>query len=348
MTIFNIKKLLRRLAKLLSSLYRTLFIKVKICIVSYLKARPECPPDKVKLKLFLVNKAPTCYCNVHKKPEPPEPPEPKPPKLRVENDKIFFLDGGKRETFLVGVSRREAWHRDLGIFTKDKLTWKPYSYDWYIEQVKKYRLNYFRHDAISNCDYMRKRCIEIYEKCQAVVEVTLGDGSRDLGYFDNTIAALKDLPNIVFEVWNEMKNDDDVETAYNYAKKLAKLGLICSGGAIGAGKTQYADKFFAKNPPVTIIQVHRHWPYPSKPGNDWILKYVNHGKPVGRNEYFDMGKLGPNKSRFIMEQSFKHGAKAVNYYGFRIKDLDGSLKGDSAPYYKYLEFAAEVKKQLNK
>jgi len=61
-----------------------------------------------------------------------------------------------------------------------------------------------------------------------------------------------------------------------------------------------------------------------------------------------MGKLGPNKSRFIMEQSFKHGAKAVNYYGFRIKDLDGSLKGDSAPYYKYLEFAAEVKKQLNK
>ncbi|MHA1613319.1 MAG: hypothetical protein ACTSYJ_00570 [Candidatus Thorarchaeota archaeon] len=272
--------------------------------------------------------------------------ESEPSKLKIQDDKLYFLDGGKEQFLGVGVWRREALCLETG---QEGYTWKRcdqnYSLSWAEREFHKYGLNYLRTDICNNPSLVRSFCERMYNK-NVVVELTLRDGVRDLGNIEATIEATKDLKNVIYECWNELYSEDDVHKAVNLAHKLRNMGLIVSGGAIGAGGEKWAE--YARERGlydiVSIIQVHRHWPMPGHEDNDWILKYKHFGKPIGRNEFFDRRKLGLKKTKFIFEKSIEHGASLVNYYGFRMPGF-GSKCGVNAegnPYYKYLEIASEV------
>lgn len=178
------------------------------------------------------------------------------------------------------------------------------------------------------------------------------DGNRKLGSIEGTIEATKDLKNIIYECWNELYSEDDVDKATKIAKDLREQGLIVSGGAFGAGGEKYAK--YAKKKglydTVNIIQVHRHWPYPAHEDNDTILDYRSYKKPIGRNEFFDRRKLGLRKTKFIFEKSIEHGASLVNYYGFRMQGFgsDNCEDAEGNPYYKYLEIASDVLSKYEK
>jgi len=281
-------------------------------------------------------------------PEPPNPPE-KPSALKIHGNEIFFKDGGLKKFIGVGVWRREA----LLLETKQEgHTWpdcgQKYSLAWCESEFHKYGLNYLRTDICKDTQLLFDFCKRMAGK-DVIVELTLRDGDRDLGSIDETIQATKNLKNIIYEVWNEMYSLEDVQEAVSLAKKLKKQGLIISGGAIGAGGEKWATE--AANAGlyelVDIIQVHRHWPYPAHENNDWVLKYKDHNKPIGRNEFFDRKKLGLEKTRFIFEKSIQHGASLVNYYGFRMPGLGAPDCQDAEgnPYWRYLQIASDIKQK---
>jgi len=317
-------------------------VRVKICQDSKLLASPYCPINKVVWKTFLKGKEPLGYCDIHKKPSPA--------KLTIKDDKLYFLDGGQQKFIGVGVWRREALLLEIG---QNGYTWDwcgdNYSLSWAENEFLKYELNYLRTDICNDPRLVREFCERMY-KNRVVVELTLRDGDRKLGDIDAVIEATKDLPNIIYEVFNEMYSKEDVHEAVNLARRLRRQGLIVSGGAIGAGGEKWAE--YARERGlydiVSIIQVHRHWPIPGHEDNDWILKYKHFGKPIGRNEFFDRKKLGLSKTQFIFEKSIEHGAQLVNYYGFRMPGF-GSKCGEDAegnPYWKYLEIASKIRKAL--
>jgi len=268
--------------------------------------------------------------------------ESEPPRLRIQDDKLYFLDGGKEQFLGVGVWRREALCLETG---QEGYTWQRcgqnYSLTWAEREFHKYDLNYLRTDICNIPSLVRGFCERMYEK-NVIVELTLKDSVRDLGSIEATIEATKDLKNIIYECWNELYSEDDVDRAI----------LIVSGGAFGAGGEKYAD--YAKKKGlydiISIIQVHRHWPYPAHEDNDTILDYKNYKKPLGRNEFFDRKKLGLKKTRFIFEKSIEHGASLVCYYGFRLKGFGGDCNTDveGNPYYKYLEMASAVLSKYEK
>jgi len=278
--------------------------------------------------------------------------EPQPSKLKIQDGKLYFLDGGKEQFLGVGVWRREALCLETG---QEGYAWQRcgqnYSLTWAEGEFHKYGLNYLRIDICNIPSLVRSFCERMYEE-NVVVELTLRDGIRDLGNIEETVQATKDLKNIIYECWNELYSEDDVDRAISIAKNLRNQGLIVSGGAFGAGGEKYAD--YAKKKGlydiVNIIQVHRHWPYPAHEDNDTILDYKDYNKPIGRNEFFDRKKLGLRKTRFIFEKSIQHGASLVCYYGFRLKGFGGDCNTDveGNPYYKYLEIASEVLSKYDK
>jgi len=268
------------------------------------------------------------------------------PELRIQDDRLYFLDGGKEQFLGVGVWRREALCLETG---QEGYTWQRcgqnYSLIWAEREFHKYGLNYLRTDICNIPSLVRSFCERMYNK-NIVVELTLRDGIRDLGSIEETIEATKDLKNVIYECWNELYSEDDVDRAISIAKSLRNQGLIVSGGAFGAGGEKYAK--YAKKKGlydiISIIQVHRHWPYPAHEDNDTILDYKDYKKPIGRNEFFDRKKLGLKKTKFIFEKSIEHGASLVCYYGFRMpgfgsddcEDAEGNL------YWKYLEIASKI------
>jgi len=278
--------------------------------------------------------------------------EPEPPRLRIQNDKLYFLDNGKEQFLGIGAWRREALCLETG---QEGYTWQRcgqnYSLTWAEGEFHKYGLNYLRTDICNIPSLVRGFCKRMYEK-NVVVELTLRDGVRDLGSIEETIEATKDLKNIIYECWNELYAEDDVDRAISIAKNLRNQGLIVSGGAFGAGGEEYAD--YAKKKGlydiVSIIQVHRHWPYPAHEDNDTILEYKNYKKPIGRNEFFDRKKLGLRKTKFIFEKSIEHGASLVCYYGFRMPGFgsDNCEDAEGNPYWKYLEIASDVLSKYGK
>jgi len=253
--------------------------------------------------------------------------EPEPPELKIQDGKLYFLDGGREQFLGVGVWRREALCLETG---QEGYTWQRcgqnYSLAWAEREFHKYDLNYLRTDICNIPNLVRGFCERMYEK-NVVVELTLRDGVRDLGSIEETIQAT-------------------VDRAISIAKNLRNQGLIVSGGAFGAGGEEYAD--YAKKKGlydiVSIIQVHRHWPYPAHEDNDTILDYKDYKKPIGRNEFFDRRELGLRKTKFIFEKSIDHGASLVCYYGFRLKGFgsDNCEDAEGNPYYKYLEIASDV------
>jgi len=323
-------------------------VEITVCKETGLKANQYCPDTVTQT---VCNTAIPAVCTVHKKPPPP----PEPPKLIVKDGTLYFGNGGTQKFMGFGVSRREALHRKIGIngYTWDDCKVGKYSLEWYRREIVKYKLNYVRHDSVPVKHLgLLEEDIRWAYKNGIVYEVTLRDGDRPLGDPIETAKRIKDYANVILEVWNEMYSLEDVEEAVALAKKLKEMGVrIISGGAIGAGGAEWAEEFFKRNPPIDIIQVHRHWPMPNYEDNDWVLKYVGLAKPVGRNEFFDMKKLGLEKTRFIMEKTIEHGAQLVNYYGFRMGDLftpdcgDPVKDGDGNPYYEYLKAMREVKEK---
>jgi len=272
--------------------------------------------------------------------------EPEPPELKIQDDKLYFLDGGKEQFLGVGVWRREALCLETG---QEGNIWQRcgqnYSLTWAEGEFHKYSLNYLRTDICNIPSLVRSFCERMYNK-NVVVELTLRDGVRDLGNIEKIIEATKDLKNIIYECWNELYSEDDVDRAISIAKNLREQGLIVSGGAFGAGGEKYAD--YAKKKGlydiVSIIQVHRHWPYPNHEDNDTILDYKDYKKPIGRNEFFDRRELRLSGVKFIFEKSIEHGASLVCYYGFRTLGFgsDNCEDAEGNPYYKYLEIASSV------
>jgi len=274
-----------------------------------------------------------------------------PSRLLIKDGALYFKNNGTERFIGIGVWRREALCLEAG---QEGEHWsrcgKNYSLTWAEREFHKYGLNYLRTDICNDPKLVRSFCERMYEK-NVVVELTLKDSVRDLGSIEETVEATKDLKNIIYECWNELYAEDDVDGAISIAKNLRNQGLIVSGGAIGAGGEKYAD--YAKKKGlydiVSIIQVHRHWPYQNHEDNDWILGYKHYDKPIGRNEFFDRKELGLSGVKFIFEKSLEHGAQLVNYYGFRVPGFgsDNCEDAEGSPYYKYLEIASEVLSKYN-
>lgn len=245
------------------------------------------------------------------------------------------------------MARREALIRAIG---QDGKTWDEckcgkYSLEWYQDKILEYELNYVRHDicedtnlCVAHADWARENNI--------IVEFTF---NKEKGNNQEIHEALLGYPNVIREVWNEMYSDEEVDEADKWARIFHDSGEICSGGAIGSGGEEFADKFFAKNPPIDIIQLHRHWAYPGHPENDWILDYVDKGKPVCRNEFFNLNKHDLDTMKFIFRKIFEHGGQGGLYYGFRMDDLWAPCGVDKEgfEYWEMLEFARDLCKELN-
>lgn len=91
--------------------------------------------------------------------------EPDPPKLTIQDDKLYFLDGGKEQFLGVGVWRREALCLETG---QEGYTWQRcgqnYSLTWAEREFHKYGLNYLRTDICNNANLVRDFCERMYKK----------------------------------------------------------------------------------------------------------------------------------------------------------------------------------------
>lgn len=241
---------------------------------------------------------------------------------------------------------------------QDGRTWNDcnnkYSLEWYHNQYVEYKLNYYRHDICQDSGLVAAETDWAQEN-KIVGEYTFNDGDRNLGDRKAVARILRDRPNIIVEVWNEMYSDEAVRDAIYWAEYLKGEGLIVSGGAIGAGGEEFWFKFFDKKPPVDILQTHQHWPYPGHEDNDWVLLFTKNAdpyfnqKPVGRNEFFNLKVHDLETMKFIFRQTFKHGAKLGLYYGFRMDDLWAPCGVDKEgfEYWEMLEFARDLCREMN-
>jgi len=249
--------------------------------------------------------------------------------LKVQGRNLYYRG---RKIFLVGVSRREALHRN----------WYNFSLKKYEDEIIKYKLNYERIDAVRDYKKLRRHCQKM-KKHGIIVELTLYDSGQGgfLANIDQVIKATGDLGNIIYEPVNELYSDEDVKVAKRLTNYLVKKGFLVSAGAFGAAGEKWSEKFDPINSPNQIISVHRAWDKES------ILKYKKAKKPIIRNEYFDRGQLGLNGVIRVMSESFEAGAAGVNYYGFRMESLKDLARLDPEPYWKYLKFASLFSQKLN-
>ncbi|MFQ5721041.1 MAG: hypothetical protein ACE5GI_00940 [Candidatus Aminicenantales bacterium] len=250
--------------------------------------------------------------------------------LEVRGRNLYYQ---RRKIFLVGVSRREALHRD----------WYKFGLKKYEDEIIKYKLNYERIDAVRNYKKLRRHCLKM-KKHGIIVELTLYDSGQGgfLADIDQVIKATGDLGNIIYEPVNELYSDKDVRVAKKLTNYLVKKGFIVSAGAFGAGGEKWSEKFDPIKSANQIISVHRPWYKES------ILKYKKARKPIIRNEYFDRGELGLNGVISVMSESFEAGAAGVNYYGFRMERLKDLARLDPEPYWKYLKFVSLFCQKLQK
>lgn len=247
------------------------------------------------------------------------------------------------------MSRRSALQRTTGQWESwHECVQGKYSLEWYQDEIAKYGLNYVRHDVCNDLELMQAHLDWAVEK-KIVVEWTL-DGVGGNNNIEAIVERFGHHPNIIMEVFNEMYSDADVSRALHWANYLHERGVICSGGAIGAGGEEFCFKFFNERPPVDIIQTHRHWPYPGHEEDDWIILFTEsedpyfNSKPAGRNEFFDIKEHGLEIMEFIFKISLKHGAQLINYYGFRLPDIWGPCGVDKEGwlYWEILEFARDL------
>jgi len=309
------------------------YILIEICAESGLLANPWCPIKEIKS--FTKGQEPTGYCTIHKRPEAP-------PRLAIRDGKICYRDGGTVPIILCGVSRWEALWREKGLYHD----WGPYSLAWYEEELGKYGINYVRHGAIENFDFVYEHCRRLKDK-GIIVELTVFRGleeGRLMELSETNIRALAGLGNVFFDCHNEFTDSlADVYEAKAIADIIAGYGCIVSGGAYGASSNgeQNAAFFHQICSSHQISTVHRQWT------SGEIQNALKYGKPVIRNEYFDRGKLGLEIVKQIMRETFDVGGQGCQYYGFAIPGLGGLIAPDPFDYRAMLEFAGQLTRKLN-
>lgn len=193
----------------------------------------------------------------------------------------------------------------------------------------------------------------VYEHCQRmrdkgiIVELTvfrnLAEG-RLLDLTESNITRLNDLGNVFFDCHNEfMDSVEDIQEAKHIAEIIAGYSGIVSGGAWGASSDgeQNARLFQQICSAHKISTIHRQW------NQEEIIKSLQYGKPVIRNEYVDRGGLGLNLVAQIMKGDFDIGAQGCQYYGFAITGLEGLIAPDPFDYKEILIFAGNLVKELN-
>jgi hypothetical protein len=197
------------------------------------------------------------YCRPDECPFKPNDPDDDPPKLRVEGNRIFY---GNDPIKLCSVSRWEALWREKGLY----YDWRPYSLAWYEEELAKYGINYVRHGAVKDFDFVYQHCKRMKEK-GIIVELTifrsLGEG-RLIDLIPENIQALVGLGNVFFDCHNEfMDSREDVFEAKRIAEIISENGGIVSGGAWGASTygEENAALFQQVCPYHKISTVHRQW-----------------------------------------------------------------------------------------
>jgi hypothetical protein len=318
------------------------YVTVKVCETTKLLPNAYCPLI-IEMR-FEKGTEPISVCIFHTKPEPPPPPPPppeKPPRLRVENGKIYYRDDGTIPIKLCGVSRWEALWREKKLY----YDWGPYSLAWYEEELAKYGINYVRHGAVKDFDFVYQHCQRMKEK-GIIVELTVFRNLEEGRLMDLTpenIQMLTELGNVFFDCHNEfMDTREDVFEAKRIAEIISENGGIASGGAWGASThgEENAALFQQVCPYHRISTVHRQWTKTE------IEKSLGYGKPVIRNEYFDRGELGLETVKQIMRETFEAGGQGCQYYGFAMPELQGLVAPDPFDYSEMLAFAGYLIKEI--
>ena len=274
------------------------------------------------------------------KPPEPLPPELKPAKLAIHDGVLCFKNGGTEPIILIGCSRWEALARAKNI----EDDWGNKSFDWYENQLIKSGINYVRHGIIPDYEFVRQHCKRM-EKAGIIVELTIHNSQieYDMGNPMDAVDATIDLPNVFYDVHNEFLVKDDIAITINLISYIHSRGGICSAGAWGHSPNgqRYSETFDPIRSPNQIISVHREWT------TEWITKYIGHGKPVIRNEYFDRGILGLEGTKRIMRETIEAGGHC-QYYGFAMSGLSGLINPDPQPYDVYLNWIGNYCKEINR
>lgn len=321
------------------------YIMVKVCETTRLLPNEYCPLV-IEMK-FEKGKEPTRVCAFHRKPEPPPPPPPpiKPSRLAIVNGQICYKNDGTIPIKLCGVSRWEALWREVG-GPNYHYNWEPYSLAWYENELAKYGINYVRHGAVQDYDFVYQHCKRMKEK-RIMVELTVFRGLSEGRLIDLTpenIRTLAGLGNVFFDCHNEfMDSREDVEEAIIIARLISENGGIVSGGAWGASTDgeRNAELFQRTCGYHEISTVHRQW------NKAEIEKSLQYGRPVIRNEYFDRGALGLDVVKQIMRETFEAGGQGCQYYGFAIEGLEGLIAPDPFDYNDMLIYAGNLARELN-
>ena len=278
------------------------------------------------------------------KPDPPDPP-PTPPiskaikSLEVRDGK-FWVNG--KATVLIGCSRWEALARAKKIW----YDWGTKSFEWYEEQLIKSGINYVRHGIIPDNEFIRQHCKHMGEN-GIIVKLTIHNSQIEywLGNPLSAVDATIDLPNVFYDVHNEfLDKEADIQKARELIGYIRNCGGICSAGAWGHSPNgrAYSERFDPTHSLNQVISVHREWT------KDWITRYVGHGKPVDRDEYFDKGVLGLEGTKQIMKDTIEAGGQACQYYGFRDRAiLPHFTNPDLESWDKYLNWIGNYCKKIN-
>jgi len=271
----------------------------------------------------------------------PGDPNPGPPRLRVMGGGLFY---GNKRVKLPGVGRWEAWWRDLEI--PGQGTWGKKSYNWYVDQIVKYKLPYVRHGSVKDPLYVRDKCIELKERGLAAfglpifVELTLSNGDLPyLGDPEKMVDKTLDIGTVFYDSHNEFL---DKKAWYDRAVEITDM-VLSKGGIVGGGAwghssqgKEWSQKYINEYGKSSYITSHRPWT------KKQIEDLVKLGKPVVFNEYFDRGDLGLSETEAIMRRAFEAGAAAVQYYGVRCPDCTQDIPNcDPAPFWKYFEMAGK-------
>jgi len=272
----------------------------------------------------------------------PKPEPPKPPKLRVENGKYYYYDGGQKETVFVGNAWRQILWREAGDFPWPDNLPKGFRLKDYERLAIESGINYMREDASRNLDITIGHVARMAEK-GIVIELTTSDFDRP--HFPQIDDLLRELminglrEDVIIEGENEFLNDwSRADVSCRNLRKAKEAGFITSGGAWG-NSTHGRDisyKFDTECDCHDALAVHR--PYPPKEA--WTNYISNHKKKNGRDRPINCNEILPEgyqvpgipKARLkdYIRAALKAGANAFCIYGDEWKTA-GELKKEFNP-----------------